>query len=93
MKVVLLAALIFLIPFSSIPYLEQTNAQIEPLPPSVPNPEPEPIPIPKKEPEPIQEPFPGLTDAEKLEKLTKDVFSCGVIRFWYLDYSIESSWS
>jgi len=72
MKAILLGALIFLIPLSSIPYLEQTNAQIEPSPPSVPNPEPEPIPIPKKEPKPIEEPFPSLTDEDRLEKLTKE---------------------
>ena len=72
MKAILLVALIFLIPLSSVPYLEQTNAQIEPSPPSIPNPEPEPIPIPKKEPEPIQEPFPGLSDEERLAKLIKE---------------------
>ena len=72
MKAILLAALIFLIPLSSIISFDQINAQIEPLPPSIPNPEPDPIPIPKKEPEPIREPFPGLTEEERLEKLTKE---------------------
>ncbi len=72
MKAILLAALIFLIPLSSIISFDQINAQIEPSPPSIPNPEPEPIPIPKKEPEPIEEPFPGLSDEDRLEKLTKE---------------------
>ncbi len=70
MKAILLAALIFLIPLSSIISFDQINAQIDP--PSIPDPEPEPIPIPKKKPEPIQEPFPSLTDEERLEKLTKE---------------------
>ena len=72
MKAILLTALIFLIPLSSIISFDQINAQIEPSPPSIPNPEPEPLPIPKKEPEPIREPFPSLTDEERLAKLTKE---------------------
>ena len=72
MKVILLVTLIFLIPLLSIISFDQINAQIEPLPPSIPNPEPEPLPIPKKEPEPIREPFPSLTDEERLAKLTKE---------------------
>ena len=44
----------------------------DPIPPPVPQPTPEPEPIPRKEPKPIEEPFPGLTDAEKLEKLTEE---------------------
>ena len=34
--------------------------------------QPEPEPIPQPEPEPIREPFPGLTDEEKLEQLTEE---------------------
>ena len=69
MKVIILIALIFLIPLSSIISFDQINAQVEP--PSIPDPEPEPIPIPKKKPEPIRAPFPSLTEEERLEKLTK----------------------
>ncbi len=72
MKAILLVALIFLIPLSSIISFDQINAQVDPSPPTIPDPGPEPIPIPKKEPEPIQEPFPSLTDDERLEKLTKE---------------------
>jgi len=72
MKAILLATLIFLIPLSSIISFDQINAQKEPSPPYIPNPEPEPIPIPKKVPEPIQEPFPSLSDEERLAKLIKE---------------------
>ena len=53
-----------------VPITAQKPNQV-PLPP-IPQPEPEPLPIPKKEPKPIEEPFPGLTDEEKFEKLTEE---------------------
>lgn len=71
MKTIVLLLSIFLIPFSSFSYVEKIDAQ-EPSPPPIPQPEPEPEPIPRKEPKPIEEPFPGLTDAEKLEKLMQE---------------------
>jgi hypothetical protein len=43
-----------------------------PFPPTIPQPEPEPDPIGPKDPEPIEEPFPGLTDKEKIQKLTEE---------------------
>jgi len=43
-----------------------------PTPPPIPQPEPEPEPIGPKEPNPIEEPFPGLTDEEKIVELTKE---------------------
>lgn len=51
--------------------INQTFAQ-DPGPPPSPQPIQEPEPIPKKEPKPIEEPFPGLTDEEKIEKLTEE---------------------
>ena len=42
------------------------------VPPVIPQPEPEPDPITPKDPEPIEEPFPGLTDKEKIQKLTEE---------------------
>ena len=54
-----------------VPITAQKPNQI-PSPPPIPQPEPEPEPIRKKEPKPIEEPFPGLTDEEKFEKLTEE---------------------
>ncbi len=72
MKVILLGALIFLIPLSSIISFDQINAQVDPSPPSIPDPVPKPIPIPKKVPEPVREPFPSLSDEERLANLIKE---------------------
>ena len=44
----------------------------EPEPPKIPEPSPEPRPIKIPEPEPIREPFPEESDAEKIQKLTKE---------------------
>ena len=44
----------------------------EPEPPKFPEPSPGPTPIKIPEPEPIQEPFPEESDAEKIQKLTKE---------------------
>ena len=65
----LLSALLFLILFTGI--FGIAFAQ-DPIPPPSPQPIPEPEPIPKKEPKPIEEPFPGLSDDEKIEKLTEE---------------------
>ena len=66
----LFTLLLFSILFSAS-LSNQVFAQ-DPGPPPVPQPIPEPEPIPKKEPKPIEEPFPGLTDEEKIEKLTEE---------------------
>ena len=66
----LFTLLLFSILFSGV-LSYQAFAQ-DPIPPPVPQPTPEPEPIPKKEPKPIEEPFPGLTDEEKIEKLTEE---------------------
>ena len=44
----------------------------EPEPPKIPEPTPEPEPIKLPEPEPIPEPFPGETESEKIQRLTKE---------------------
>lgn len=44
----------------------------EPSPPELPEPKPEPEPINLPQPEPIPEPFPGETDAERIDRLTKE---------------------
>ncbi len=70
----ILSILLFSILFTRI-LSNQVFAQQEdqvPTPPPVPQPIPEPEPIPQPEPDPIEEPFPGLTDEEKLEKLTEE---------------------
>ncbi len=68
----LLTLLLFSILFTGV--LSNQSFAIEdqiPIPPN-PQPTPEPIPIPQPEPEPIEEPFPGLTEEEKLEQLTEE---------------------
>jgi len=70
----LFTLLLFSILFTSV-LVNQTFAQQEdqvPTPPPIPQPIPEPEPIPQPQPEPIREPFPGLTDEEKLEQLTEE---------------------
>ncbi len=68
----LFTLLLFSILFTSI-FANQTFAQQDQIsPPPIPQPTPEPEPIPQPEPEPIEEPFPGLTDEEKLEQLTEE---------------------
>ncbi len=70
----LLTLLLFSILFTSV-LVNQSFAQQEdqiPTPPPIPQPIPEPEPIPQPEPQPIREPFPGLTDEEKLEQLTEE---------------------
>ncbi len=70
----LLTLLLFSILFTGV-FANQTFAQETeqlPAPPPIPQPTPEPEPIPQPEPEPIEEPFPGLTDEEKLEQLTEE---------------------
>lgn len=44
----------------------------EPGPPGIPQPEPEPRPMPVPQPEPIREPFPDESDAEKIQRLTRE---------------------
>jgi len=70
----LFTLLFFSILFTSV-LANQSFAQQEdqvPGPPPIPQPTPEPEPLPRPEPEPIEEPFPGLTDEEKLEQLTEE---------------------
>ena len=70
----LLTLLLFSILFTSV-LVNQSFAQQEdqiPTPPPIPQPIPEPEPIPQPEPQPIREPFPGVTDEEKLEQLTEE---------------------
>ncbi len=70
----LLSLLLFSILFTSV-LANQSFAQQEnqiPTPPPIPQPTPEPEPIPQPKPKPIEEPFPGLTDEEKLEQLTEE---------------------
>jgi colicin import membrane protein len=71
MKSILTLAL-FSILFSVLTNQDIAQAEEIPAPPPVPQPIPEPEPIPQPKPEPIEEPFPGLTDAEKIEKLTEE---------------------
>ena len=66
----ILSVLLFSILFTS--FSGMAFAQVDPVPPPTPQPIPEPEPIPKKEPKPIEEPFPGLTDEEKIAKLTEE---------------------
>lgn len=44
----------------------------EPSPPELPEPKPEPEPINLPKPEPIPDPFPGETDMEKIDRLSKE---------------------
>lgn len=66
----ILTLFLFSILFSSA-LASQAFAQ-DPGPPPVPQPTPEPEPIPQPKPKPIEEPFPGISDEEKLEKLTEE---------------------
>ena len=59
----------------SLAFLDSSFAQEirqEPEPPRIPEPSPEPEPIKLPEPEPIPEPFPGESDSEKIQRLTKE---------------------
>ena len=69
----LFTLLLFSILFTSV-LVNQSFAQEDqiPVPPPVPQPTPEPEPIPQPKPEPIKEPFPGLTDEERLEQLIEE---------------------
>ena len=70
----LFTLLLFSILFTSV-LVNQSFAQQEdqiPTPPPIPQPIPEPEPIPQPEPQPIREPFPGVTNEEKLDKLTEE---------------------
>jgi len=68
----LFTLLLFSILFTSV-LANQTFALEDQVPiPPVPQPIPEPEPIPQPKPKPIEEPFPGLTEEEKLEQLTEE---------------------